>query len=106
MNEHPHDELVECPDCGQPSDSIKCYSTMILLFIWVFAMWFPKKEVACPSCIRGKITLFCLINIVTANILWPIIILPWALVLFCMSFTKGHSSEIQQILRDTPRQQW
>ncbi len=100
------DEPVECPSCGQPSGSIKCYNTLILLFIWFFVVWWPKKDVGCPSCIRGKIAQFCLINIVTANILWPIIILPWSLVLFCMSFSQGHSSEIQAILRDTRRGEW
>jgi len=90
---------LPCPGCSQPSDSIKCYRMGVLLFLLVVGMTWTKSEVGCPSCIRGKIAQFCLVNVVTFNVFWPFIILPWSIIMLLRSFTKGHSKAVLDSLR-------
>src|SRR4051794_25387563 len=84
---HAAGPLVRCPECGRPSDSIKCYRMGLILFLLVFWFSSTKNEVGCPSCIRGKIARFCLVNLLPANVLWPVLILPWSIILLLRSFT-------------------
>jgi hypothetical protein len=84
-------DQVRCTECGQYSDSIKRYTLGTLLFLFVFWVWSSRSETACPSCMRAKIASFCIVNLITANVLWPLIILPWTVILFLQTFTQGHS---------------
>jgi hypothetical protein len=91
--------LVRCPECGRPSDSVKCYRMGVIVFL-VLA-WFSstKNEFGCPRCIRGKIAGFCLTNLLTANVIWPLLILPWSIILLLCSLSRGHSREVRKSLR-------
>ena len=91
--------VFPCPECRRPSDSIKAYTLGTILFLLVGAVSWRRREVGCPSCIRGKIALFAAVNLVTANLLWPILILPWATVQLLRSFTRGHSKAVLDALR-------
>ncbi len=90
---------VVCPHCHAETDSMKYYTMPIFLFIFVAWMSWSKDELACPSCMRGKIAGYCALNIVTANVIWPFIILPWTIINVLRSCTKGHSSGVQELLR-------
>lgn len=92
--------MVACPECGRPSDSIKSYWMMdLLVFILAFVYHRRKKYVCCPRCMRKHllVTGFTY-NIVLANLLWLMLILPWTLILLAASFTGGHSSEVYGLL--------
>lgn len=92
---------IRCPECGQLSDSIKCYRMGLFLFVLVAWYSSTKNEFGCPSCIRGKIAKFSVINLFASNVLWPFVILPWTIILLLMSFTKGHSREVRNAIRES-----
>lgn len=92
---------ISCPECGQPSDSIKRYSMFdYFLFLFVAASHRKVTYTCCPLCMRKHIIKEGIFTwkILTANLLWLFLILPWALILLFFSYTKGHSSSIQKIL--------
>ncbi len=100
-DEHPAQHvLIPCPQCQQPSDSIKCYRLGFIVFLFLFAVHQTKNEIGCPSCIRKALATSGAINLITANILWPFIILPWYVILLICSFTKGHSKEVLKLLSE------
>jgi hypothetical protein len=89
--------LLPCPRCGQLTDSLKHYRFMHLLVFFLVAAYHQQATyVACPKCMRGTVGLRMLINLVPANVLWPILVLPWGLVLLGMSCTKGHSAALRK----------
>jgi len=96
--EHPSSDLLPCPVCGQPSDSIKKY-TYANWFVFLFVFFYMQRRtgIACPPCTRKELLTRGAINIVTANFVWPFIVLPWHLVLFCASYAKGHSAGVQNL---------
>lgn len=92
--------MISCPECGEDSSSIKHY-TMIrwALFLFVAAQTQRVTYTCCPKCMRKHILWHGFTyNIITGNILWLILILPWSLILLIMSFTKGHSSSVLSMI--------
>jgi hypothetical protein len=87
-------DQLRCPECARYSNSIKCYRMGVLLFLLLFWFAWTRNETACPSCMRLKIASFCLVNLFTANVIWPLIILPWTVILFLRTLTKGHSEDV------------
>ncbi len=87
---------VQCPDCGQVTDSLKVYRLpAVVVFIGIYARVASKGHIGCPSCMRKKILFHGMTyNIVTANLIWPFLILPWTVVNLLRTLSKGHSSEI------------
>jgi hypothetical protein len=83
--------IIRCPNCGKASDSIKCYRMVSVIFIFIAAQIRSKNEIGCPSCIRPKIIHFMLINLLTANIAWPLAIFPVGLFYLAISYKSGHS---------------
>jgi hypothetical protein len=94
----PADPPLPCPKCQQQTDSLKQYSVPTVLFIVI--AWAVRKstEVACPSCMRKTVLRQTLINVPTANILWPLVIVPYAGIEFYLASRKGHSTEIRKRL--------
>lgn len=91
---------VNCPECGKESMSIKSYlMPRWLLFIGIFAQYQMVHYTCCPKCMRKHILIHGFTyNILTGNILWLIMGLPWYIVVLIMSFTKGHSKSVQKII--------
>ena len=91
---------ITCPECGCPSDSIKCYTLPdYLIFIGVYAMWREITYVCCPHCMRKHILIKGFTyTILAANGLWPFLILPWSLIQLCRSYTKGHSRKVLKMI--------
>jgi hypothetical protein len=84
--------MIRCPNCEKASDSIKCYRMVSVIFIFIGAQIRGKNEIGCPSCIRQKIKDFMLINLLTANIAWPLAIFPVGVFYWAISYRSGHSS--------------
>lgn len=97
----PENINVPCPECGRYTDSLKLYRLPNLwLFLWIFIRYSSKGYVCCPSCMRKKILLHGFTyNIVTANLIWPVVILPWSIIYLLRSCTKGHSHEVVDMIR-------
>lgn len=100
MELHQTGATILCPACREESDSVKNYSYITLLFLFVFYGWQTASQIGCPSCTRKMIGKNLLVNVLTANITWPFIILPWNLILLVMSFTRGHSKSVLKILAE------
>jgi hypothetical protein len=80
--------LYRCPVCGKQVETIKYFTMGIFLFLYIGASWRMKTESGCPSCIRKKIYLFLAVNLLTANITWPFVILPMGIFHLIRSFGK------------------
>jgi len=92
---------VTCPECGKMTDSLKVYRLPALwISLFVYLRYTSKGHVCCPSCMRKKIMLHGFTyNIITANIYWPFLILPWSIVNLCRTYSKGHSKEVAQLFQ-------
>lgn len=88
-----------CPCCEKISGSIKCFTFTDWFFIVIGMAAQKRREIACPGCMRGKIMTHSIVQLLTANLLWPIVILPHCVVLLMRTFSKGHSKEVQEALR-------
>lgn len=97
---HQTGATILCPSCHEESDSVKNYTFISLLFAFVAYMWQTTSQIGCPSCTRKMIGKNLLVNLLTANIVWPFIILPWNLILLLMSFTRGHSKSVLKVVAE------
>jgi hypothetical protein len=95
---------ITCPHCGQPSNSMKQCKLLGILFAFFFAASQTSTVNACRSCMRGKILTHAAINIVTANILFPFVILPVSIYQMIRIQQSGHDdaiiAEIQVAMRE------
>jgi hypothetical protein len=95
----PHDGsgeavLLPCPHCHRPSTRIKSLRTGVLAFLGIFAYWRTWTETGCAECVRGTLLKWSAINLVTANVMWPIAILPWMTVQLLRTGLDGHSPDV------------
>lgn len=79
--------------CRQQTESLKVYRLpTFLLFIFVGASFRHGDIAACPPCMRGKLAKLAAINILPANLLWLLLLLPWYSIAALRSMTQGHSA--------------
>lgn len=88
------DLLLPCPHCRQPSPRIKSLRTGVLAFLGVFAYWRTWTETGCAECVRGTLLKWTAINLVTANVMWPIAVLPWMTIQLLRTGLAGHSPDV------------
>ena len=93
---------INCPECGQASSAIKCYSLPhYVIFLGIVAFWQKITFTCCPKCMLKHIFIKCFTyNIITANILYPFLVLPWGIIYLLRNITKGHSKEIVEIIKN------
>jgi hypothetical protein len=100
--EQPESEWPQlpCPTCGRYTDSLKQYANFphLVIFLLIFAVSQRATYVGCPGCIRAKIGTQMLINLITANIISPII-LPIQACWLIPTFMKGHSKSIRDLIQ-------
>ena len=87
--------IESCPHCNAESDSLKQYR--YLNWLVFFLVGYVKQYIVirgCPSCLRRIVWQRCLVNLLPANLLWPILVLPWALVLTVRSYQQGASGKV------------
>jgi hypothetical protein len=86
---------LPCPACGQPTDSLKQYRYISwVVFYLAGATWQTAHYRACPGCMRGLVGRRLAWNLLPANLLWPMLVLPWGLGLIVASYRKGHSPDV------------
>lgn len=91
------DQEFACPLCNQPTRHLKQYRYIRwFVFIFVGSLWQATVIRACPSCMRWEIGKYALFNMLPANFLWLVLLLPWAMVLCLMSLVDGHSRAVLQ----------
>lgn len=87
--------LLACPTCGRLTDSLKQYRYVNwCVYLFAGAIWQMGVYRACPECMRQHIWRKCLINVIPANFLWLVGLLPWASVLVVCSYRLGHSRRV------------
>jgi hypothetical protein len=47
---------------------------------------------------RSTILMNAAINVIPANLLWVVLLLPWYTILFFLTFTQGHSDSVRSDL--------
>ena len=95
--------LLPCPVCQKPTDRLKQFRLIRwLVFLGHFHWHQPEFFRACPPCMKRRIWYRCLLNIPTAHIIWPFVVLPAALFNSLRAGNPGHTPEI--LLGLTPEQ--
>jgi DNA-directed RNA polymerase subunit RPC12/RpoP len=91
---------IKCPVCSKPTESLKRYTLLDkLVFIWVAAWTQRRTYAACPDCMRRIVLKNTFSwNILLANLLWLIVILPYNVALLIASGTQGHSKSVKKML--------
>jgi len=93
--------VVNRPVCSTPTDSLKRYRMPHwVVFFGIGARIKHGPYTACPRCMRRKLfsNVFSPLNILSANLLWFVLIVPYNLVLFIASMTRGHSKSVVDLL--------
>ncbi len=91
---------IQCPVCSKPTESLKRYTLMDRLVFIGVAFWMRRRTcAACPDCMRELLIKNTFSwNILLANLLWLIIILPYNAVLAIGTTTEGHSKSVIKML--------
>jgi len=85
---------IICPHCNQPSDSMRRSQVWLLVFV-VIGYWMQRSTITgCSACLRQKIVSNGLINILTANVFWPFLILPMSLYQYYRTYQEGHDETV------------
>ncbi len=108
----PVEEYLPCPLCGNLTGSLKQYRYVHRVVYFLFgAMYQASCCRACPSCMRGYVLDRMRANVLTAHLMWLLLLVPWGLVLIARTYTQGHSrgvlqrvSPVQVILREAAAQ--
>lgn len=86
--------LIQCPKCGKPSDCIKRFKMLdLVVFVGIFAWARRATYTACASCMQKIIAQRMIINLFTANLIWPIIVFSWIGKMIA-TYSKGHSAAV------------
>lgn len=94
---------LPCPVCRQPTDRLKQFRIIRWLVFLGHFHWHQVEFVrACPPCMRRRVWYRCLLNIPTAHIIWPLVVLPSALFNTIRAGNPGHTPDI--LLGVTPEQ--
>jgi hypothetical protein len=70
----------------------------LLVCFVVGAAYDWRYELGCPRCIRWKLLKFSLVNVLTANVVWPLVILPMTVSHLIGSFLSGHSRRVERLV--------
>jgi len=91
-------ELIDvrrCSWCDDLTDNLKAFNlpkyALIPLFIVNYHMHETEPVEACPGCMRRILLKYLACQIITAKIVWPILVLPIYVFYFVLTFRKGHS---------------
>lgn len=86
---------LPCPVCDTPTPSLKQYQFVRwLVFYFAGAWWQTEYYRACPHCTRQWVARRAARNLLPANLLWFVLVLPWAVGLFVASYRRGHSAAV------------
>jgi hypothetical protein len=89
-------DLRRCSWCDESTHSLKAFNLPKFFFVPVphFHYHIHETELneACPGCMRWILLKYLACQIITANVLWPVLVLPFYVFYFALTFRKGHSS--------------
>jgi hypothetical protein len=82
---------IPCSWCGKHAYNLKSYTLITIIFLGVFIVFRSDRVTNCPRCMRKALLQRTLVNLLTANLLSPIVIV-WHGVLFLGTFV-GHQQK-------------
>jgi hypothetical protein len=89
-------DLRRCSWCDELTHRLKAFNLPKFLIIPLHHFHLhdfeTERNEACPGCMRRILLKYLTCQIITANILWPVIVLPIYVFYFALTFRKGHSS--------------
>lgn len=88
-------DLIECPCCKVPSDSLKDFEVFNWCIFFGFLLTRSENVVACPKCMRSTLWRRCFKNIATANLAWPLWVLPRTLLQIAGTYIRGRSQSLE-----------
>lgn len=98
-----NDKFICCPECGEPKSNIKRFVLFsYILFLLIGARFKTSAYICCSGCMRKRIIRNTFnLNILSANVLWLIVILPWNIIAFLCTFISGHSRHVINLLNSS-----
>jgi hypothetical protein len=87
--------IIVCPVCQKPTDSMKRLRVLTMIFLVLIIQGRGVDYTSCPSCMRRFILKRTLVNIVTANLIYPIVLISHVTQLL-RTFTPGPSESIKK----------
>ena len=91
-------QLIVCPVCKISKNNIKRHRLFDrLLFLIIVVQHETGLYTCCSQCMRKKIVKKTFnYTILTAWILWVLIIIPWHLIVYVLTFSPGHSNSVKK----------
>lgn len=89
--------VYPCPVCRTSTDSLKHYEFPQLLFLLFGASHRVDRVTACPACLRQFLFRWAAVSLVTANLLWPVIVFPLFVSRLFASFMPGSVAQRKTI---------
>jgi hypothetical protein len=86
-----------CPVCGRATGSLKQYTVVNFTCLLVSFAWQAVTYTACPRCMRRRLAWHALIQLLPANLLWPVVTLVPDLIYVLLSCRRGHSPSIRDL---------
>src|SRR5262249_25141710 len=87
---HDADELVPCPTCGRATDSVKHYYFPAGTFLLIAFSIGRRLVGGCPGCVRSQLLVLAARQVITLNVVWPVVVLPTLLLWLVSSCQRGH----------------
>ena len=88
---------LPCPACARPTRSLKRFGLMKrLLFLGIgYRMW-RERCTSCPGCMRRRLlkNAFNPVSILTANVMWPLAVVPYTGILLAATLVPGQSTSV------------
>ncbi|MFN7971724.1 MAG: hypothetical protein U0166_05175 [Acidobacteriota bacterium] len=94
--------FLPCPKCHKQTDSIK-RNRLYQFAMFIGVAWFARTATytACAGCMRSIIVTNTLVNIIPANVIWPVIFLIHA-AQYVGTFSAGHDKGVLRQLGISP----
>jgi hypothetical protein len=91
--------IDHCPVCGADTDSLKTFDFPHVVFLVIAHSHRVERVTACPGCLRRYLLRWGSLSVVTANLLWPVLIFPLLISRLFASFLPGHRTAKKSILK-------
>jgi hypothetical protein len=65
-----------CPSCHHVTDSLKVYDVVNLGFLFIWVSVERETLVACLRCMRWRLLQWGGLQVISANLIWPLMVLP------------------------------
>ena len=83
---------LPCAMCHATTRSLKLFRIVdTFLFLGIAMVARARDVIACPRCMRRVLAKRLLVNLLTANVAWPLAVLPWNGLLLLRTLRTGHS---------------